>query len=249
MKAIDHNERVVLGKSPRGVVDEHLQRYLFAQQFVVDKDVLDVACGSGYGSALMVSAGAKRVIEVDLSYDTLTYARQEYLAGGRARFVQMDAARLGFRDSLFDVVVSFETLEHLRTPRRFLREIWRVLKPGGALVISTPNPVLSAFPSGIYRALAKKPSNPFHYREYSLRRLQQMLTANFRVTYVGGQRFISTTQWLGLTALAIFGGKRTGIRARATKRYEQLRGARSTSVTSLKQGELASFFVIVGVAR
>lgn len=115
---------------------DHLRRYLFAQQYVYGRRVLDVACGTGYGSDLLQRGRARRVISADLSRAALDYARAHWPDG---RFVRADAARLPLPSGAFDVVVSFETIEHLPDPRAFLAEARRVLQPEGRLILSTPN--------------------------------------------------------------------------------------------------------------
>ena len=125
----------------------HLNRYRFASGFVKDKLCLDVGCGVGYGSAYLVRKGATKVIGGDKSEDALSYARNTARASlnGALEFKLLDATSLPFADNSFDVVVSFEVIEHVKDYERFLSEIHRVLRRSGKLIFSTPNREAGAF--------------------------------------------------------------------------------------------------------
>ena len=123
-------ERVVPGKTPEDIYREHTDRYVFAGDLVRGLDVLDVACGTGYGVRCMLDTGARRVTGVDLSEEATRYARERFADGG-GHFARAHAVRLPFADGSFDAVVSFETLEHIRAYGRFLAECRRVLVNGG----------------------------------------------------------------------------------------------------------------------
>ena len=128
-------ERMVPETSDRFTFWEHVYRYAFASRFVVGRRVLDIACGEGYGAAALQKAGAAHVIGVDVSQDACLHARKRYGLDVRSG----SAEQIPLPDSSVDVVVSFETIEHVRDPGRFLDECARVLAPGGRLVISTPD--------------------------------------------------------------------------------------------------------------
>jgi len=116
---------------------EHLHRYALAMDHVRDKDVLDIACGDGYGSALL-NKTARSVIGVDVNKDVIDKACKKYISASLT-FKQGSATNIPLDDQSVDVVVSFETLEHLEDHDGMMKEIKRVLKPGGLLIISTPN--------------------------------------------------------------------------------------------------------------
>lgn len=123
-----------------------LGHYVFAERFVRGKVVLDAATGKGYGAFHLAKVGrASTVSGIDLDEESLVYACNRH----RLRnlfFGRMDVTSMGFRAGSFDVVVSFETLEHIAPAKtiQFMREVVRVLRPDGALLISTPNrPVYS----------------------------------------------------------------------------------------------------------
>src|SRR5262249_16303052 len=132
---------------------EHLHRYFFALQFCAGKSVLDVASGEGYGSALLATV-ASRVIGVDAAHDAIRHATENYFDHNLS-FQCGQAAQLPVGTASIEVVVSFETLEHLCEQEQFLCEIKRVLRPGGLLVMSTPD----------HEFFATSPPNPFHLRE------------------------------------------------------------------------------------
>jgi len=114
----------------------HLQHYEIAARYVPQRRVLDIACGAGYGSQILHIAGASKVVGVDVSPDTIQYAQQHYSASG-IEFVCSDAEQFEYSEP-FDVIVSFETLEHLRYPEKFLERIRSYLAPKGEFLLSVP---------------------------------------------------------------------------------------------------------------
>src|SRR5262249_32625208 len=117
---------------------EHWHRYHFVAPMVAGRVVLDIACGEGYGSALLARHAA-RVTGADIAPAAIAHARARYARCANLEFREADCAALPFADGSFDVVVSFETLEHIRAQEAFLGEIRRVLRPGGFVAISCPN--------------------------------------------------------------------------------------------------------------
>ncbi|MGN8245664.1 class I SAM-dependent methyltransferase [Cellulomonas soli] len=116
---------------------EHLTRYTVAAEAVRGLRVLDIASGSGYGSRLLADSAAS-VIGVDASLEAVTYARAHF-SGSNVEFRHGDATAIPLEDDSVDVVVSFETIEHIDDYEKFLAEIDRVLAPDGILLLSTPN--------------------------------------------------------------------------------------------------------------
>ena len=116
---------------------EHLHRYLMAREFVAGKVVLDIACGEGYGSALLAEAAA-RVIGVDISPEAVAHASAVY---GRPNtmFQVGHCAEIPLSRASVDAVVSFETIEHHAEHEAMFMEIKRVLRPGGLLIMSSPD--------------------------------------------------------------------------------------------------------------
>ena len=118
---------------------EHMIRYAFVAPFVQGKHVLDISCGSGYGTQYIALQGAAEVVGVDIDEPSLEYARR-YHANPVVTYLQSDAHSVPeLADQSFDVIVSFETIEHLKHPKDFLLELRRLLRPGGQLFISCPN--------------------------------------------------------------------------------------------------------------
>lgn len=198
-------ERVTPGQSPEWLLEEHLARYRYAAQFAKKSRVLDVACGTGYGSALLADAGAESVIGIDLSPDAVAYAKATH-ARKTTDFRADDAQVLrSVPDQSIDLAASFETLEHVPNARALVEALARVLVPGGTLLISTPNRRLGR----IKDQLTKKPGNPHHVFEFTRGELVRLLRPKFRVERVLGQNFISPllaffpVQVVGKTALAL----------------------------------------------
>lgn len=158
---------------------EHKSRYHFARRFVEGKSVLDIACGTGFGGSILLQAGATQVVGADLSWLALERARQWIEAS--YGLCQCDATKLPFKDEGFDSITSFETLEHIAEEKTFLDELRRVLRPGGVLILSTPNAVVTKPVNG-------KPRNPFHIREYLPKELGVLLEEYFDEVQLFGQR-------------------------------------------------------------
>lgn len=145
-KELDSNsERLCSDRSAKAlVIQEHIGRYVFASQFVKGKTVLDIASGVGYGSYYLSKSGATLVIGADIAFDAIARAKKRYRSEGLC-FLSADATKMPFEDSAFEVVVSFETIEHIEQSETFLSECVRVLKNGGLFVCSTPNKRVSRF--------------------------------------------------------------------------------------------------------
>ena len=151
----------------------HVVAYRYAAERVAGMDVLDAGCGEGYGSA-MLAQRASSVVGVDLERDVIEHAAERYPA---VRFQTGDLATLGFDDGSFDAVITFQVIEHLQSPRGFVTECARVLRPGGLLVLSTPNR-LTFSPTGV--------RNPFHTVEFAPAELRAVLEDTFTVEMLGG---------------------------------------------------------------
>jgi SAM-dependent methyltransferase len=133
--------------------------------------VLEAGCGEGYGAARLVAADARIVVGIDLDAPTLAHVRATYpaVAAVRANLVQLPCA-----DATYDVVVSAQTIEHLWDQDRFVRECARVLRPGGVLLMSTPNRL--TFP----------PGNVFHSRELDASELVDLVRPHLDIVRVAG---------------------------------------------------------------
>ncbi|HZS11899.1 MAG TPA: class I SAM-dependent methyltransferase [Nitrospirales bacterium] len=158
---------------------QHVARYRHARRFVADRIVLDLACGSGYGAALLART-ARRVLAADVSRSALQYGAVHHGAANVQR-LQSDGCRLALRAASIDVIVSFETIEHVPDMPQLLREFHRVLKPDGLLLVSTPNRPLY----GVYN---KGRRNPFHCVELEEEEFRSLLGHVFAVEAMAGQR-------------------------------------------------------------
>jgi ubiquinone/menaquinone biosynthesis C-methylase UbiE len=156
---------------------EHFHRYALAADWASGLHVLDAACGEGYGSFLL-AAKARQVTGVDISATAIAHARSCY-AADNLKFVEADCSSMPFEDQDFDCIVSFETLEHLQDHQALLREFRRVLKPGGFLVISSPDKAIYTDRMGN--------DNPFHVKELYQPEFELLLGGYFPVIHWLGQ--------------------------------------------------------------
>lgn len=144
---------------------EHITRYQSALALVKNKVVLDIASGSGYGTSLLADR-AKYVFGVDISNVAINYARKKF-SKKNTEFILGDGESIPLDENSVDIVISFETIEHIKDYKKFVKEIKRVLKPNGLVVISTPNDL--SFIEG----------NHFHFHEFQENELTMMLKENF----------------------------------------------------------------------
>ena len=139
---------------------EHVSRYFFARSLCSGKRILDIACGEGYGSQLLSEWGAKEVVGVDNSAAAIEKATALF-SGGNVRFVKTDACNLSesfLSREKFDLICSFETIEHVGDLEGFLRNIARLSSADTSIILSCPNDGL--LPEGV--------TNPFHLRAFDL---------------------------------------------------------------------------------
>lgn len=173
-------ERELMAKHP-----DHWERYLFAARRVRGDVVVDCACGSGYGSALLRRECGALAIGMDIDATAVHWAQTHYRSG--AVFV---AAGLSWplKTATIDTVVSLETLEHLTESEssQFVSECARVLKPDGLLIMSTPlNNTESRF----------APANRYHLREYSWDEFEDCVSRHLIVAERWTQRSRLAAGW------------------------------------------------------
>ncbi len=164
-------ERVIPGQVDADLLNEHLARYAFAARLARAKRVLDAGCGTGYGSAELMTT-ALAVVGADRASEAVGYARAHYRMPGLA-FEQACCTALPHPDGSFDLVVAFEVIEHLSAWREFLREARRVLAPAGQFIVSTPNK--------LYYGESRGPAgaNPFHAHEFAFEEFRAALAEVF----------------------------------------------------------------------
>jgi SAM-dependent methyltransferase len=175
-------ERMVPELADRLTFWEHIYRYRFACQFVKGLDVLDVACGEGYGSAAILKAGASSIKGMDVSDEACSHARNKYGIDAQVG----DAENIALASGSVDLVTSFETIEHLRQPDRFLDEALRVLRADGKLIISTPD-------AAPYRL--RNACNPFHFKELTESDFVALLSERFKRIQLFTQYPVSAGWW------------------------------------------------------
>jgi O-antigen biosynthesis protein len=159
---------------------EHYHRYAALLHLVSGKEVLDVACGEGYGSFFMADI-ANAVVGIDISDEAVKHASAKYKKSNLT-FRQGSVTNLHLADASFDVVVSFETIEHLSEQSQMLAEIRRVLRYNGVLVISSPNRPIYSEESGEH--------NEFHVKELDFCEFDELLKVQFPIIQYYGQRML-----------------------------------------------------------
>lgn len=119
----------------------HSKFYIFAAQFVKNKSVADIGCGSGYGCRIVKQAGAKSVFGADASSSSIKFAKKHF--GKYAKFsIQSITNMKGFQDNIFDISITSEVLEHIKEynmENEAVKQLQRITKPKGLIVIGTPN--------------------------------------------------------------------------------------------------------------
>jgi ubiquinone/menaquinone biosynthesis C-methylase UbiE len=164
-------ERLETHEQGEGMI-EHLHRYAIAMDRCNGKVVLDIASGEGYGSNLLATVASK-VTGVDIDAGTVRAANEKYAAKhGNLEFIQGSADSIPTSPGLFDAVVSFETIEHHDKHKEMMKEIKRVLKPGGLLIISSPDKLFYSDKPGT--------TNPFHVKELYKDEFRLLLTSYFK---------------------------------------------------------------------
>jgi SAM-dependent methyltransferase len=160
---------------------EHWHRYVFARRFASGRRVLDAACGEGYGSALLAD-GAAEVVGVDIDASSIAHARERYGARANVRYEKGDATELDFPAGRFDLVVCFETLEHVEAQARMTAGFARVLADDGLLLVSSPDRHAYSEVSGF--------RNEFHVRELYRDELLALLRPHFPAVRLYGQKLL-----------------------------------------------------------
>lgn len=180
-------ERLILTPGSRWFWDqlalEHVARYMFARPFAQGRVVLDAACGTGYGAGVLGET-ATSVTGLDISPDTVAFAEASW-GRGNIRFAVGDVNDMPLGSESVDLVVSFETLEHVPDPNAFAAEVHRVLRRKGLFIVSTPN-------RDVYNWADHQADggNHFHVSEMSAEEFIAFLSARFEVRHVFGQRLV-----------------------------------------------------------
>lgn len=171
------------GENTGWIRAEHLHRYLLAKEYASLKKVLDIACGEGYGSVLL-SEVATHVTGMDKDNEVIRYASKKYKRDN-IEFKQGVIENTGFEDHSFDLVISFETIEHVEHHYAVFKEIKRILKPGGILMMSTPD-------KDLYNLNRTSP-NRFHVNELNFVQYKTLLENHFEYNAYLFQQAISAS--------------------------------------------------------
>lgn len=157
------------------VEHDHLERYQLVGKYSKGKKVLDIACGTGYGSSYLGTVGeASSVLGADLDPEAIRYATHRY-KNDRTSFIQANAEEFSSDTAPFDLVISFETIEHLPNYEKFLSNIRNVLSENGVFIVSTP---ISAM------EVDNKPENPYHTQEWGFYKFQEIISEYFQIDKV-----------------------------------------------------------------
>ena len=179
---------------------EHLQRYEDASTKTHNSIVLDLGCGTGYGSGLLYKH-QNTVYALDISLDALSYAKQHYPG---PEYIQGSAERLPFDHNRFNAITCFEVIEHVNNPHSVLSEIRRILRPNGDLFISTPNPrhlgnVLNHIIRGKPYSAKANEDNPYHIKEFYYEEFMHLLrNMGFTIRSKYGQTIPEIPSFQGL---------------------------------------------------
>jgi 2-polyprenyl-3-methyl-5-hydroxy-6-metoxy-1,4-benzoquinol methylase len=146
----------------------HIATYEYAKNLIKDKKVLDFGCGSGYGTH-MLSENAKSIVGVDISSEAVDYAKKEY---NSSNLSFMTISELG--NEKFDVITSFQVIEHVPNDHEYTAKLSKLLNPGGILIISTPDKKNRLF------KYIQQPWNIFHLKEYTPESLKKLLVKHFK---------------------------------------------------------------------
>jgi SAM-dependent methyltransferase len=190
---VSQPERIVPDETEPGIVALHRKRYEFALDFCEGKAVLDAGCGVGYGTALLAERAA-RVVGVDRDEGAILYARRRYRSPN-VEFRRGDLVDLDLPDASFDVVCSFEAIEHVSDVDSYLAQMRRVLRPGGVYLVSTPR----------VDQTRAYPENPYHAVELSREDFEQLLRGRFDEVELYGQRRLQTARHRLMQRLDVLG--------------------------------------------
>ena len=181
----------IIPEDGRYMFRRHLQAYQFSADFCEKRIVLDAGCGEGYGSYLLAESGM-HVVGIDVSPEAINHAKEKYIRDN-LEYRVMDVSNMNFADGTFDVVVSFQVIEHMHDFEAFLKEIKRILKIGGLAFISTPNKSLCE----------GQATGKFHIKEWRYDEFMNLLNGYFdKVQYYGvylkGRKDSFTVRFLDL---------------------------------------------------
>jgi|SRR5690554_4223763 len=161
---------------------EHVHRYNYSLKHFIKKTdrVLDIACGTGFGTDLIAKHSENDVIGGDISDEAIEFCKNS-LSRKNLSFHHMDGTKLPFEDGHFDAITSFETIEHTTEFHKMISEFKRTTKKKGLIILSTPNFIINS-PSGVV-------TNPFHTQEWNYDDFVELLNTHFNKYELFGQKY------------------------------------------------------------
>ena len=154
----------------------HTISYEFSEKYIKNKNILDFGCGSGYGTKILAKQ-AKSAMGIDISAEAINYATKNY-SSKNLDFKTIDQLKKEDLKETFDVITSFQVIEHVLNDKEYIETILSLLKPGGLLILTTPNKEYRLF------SYIQKPWNIFHIKEYSKKQLERLLDTYFETTTI-----------------------------------------------------------------
>lgn len=170
--------------SPPWLRYQHRCRYDWAAAQISGKTVIEIGCGDGSGIQRLLAGAPSQIIGFDVAEEAIARARR-LIVSPTARFERISPTKLPVGDQCADVVIAFETLEHVEDASEFLREAARILKPNGVFLCSTPNRAITNPGTSVTHS----PYNPHHIREYEVDEFRSLLEQRFNEVMMFGQCF------------------------------------------------------------
>lgn len=159
-------ERPSFEDSNNVTVQRCFYAYEFAREYVKGKQTADIGCADGYGTQYLADYTLSTV-GVDYSEATIAHARAKHKAKTNLTFKSGSVPPLPLDTDSMEVVTAFQFIEHIHDRVGFIKEVYRVLKPGGVFLCTTPN---------IKMSIAR---NPFHVHEYTFDEMQKEISSVF----------------------------------------------------------------------
>ncbi len=200
-------ERIDPDREPPGILSIHLKRYEFALSYCKGKQVLDAACGVGYGTNHLAQV-ASSIVGIDINPEAIAYGRARF-ESDRLNFQIANVMETGFLNAQFDVICSFETIEHLPNIPAYLKEMVRILRPDGFYIVSTPQ----------VSKINHRPNNPYHTIEFSRADFETLLHQYFDQVEIFGERRKESELHYWLTRLFDVTGLRGRIPGLGLRRF------------------------------
>jgi len=193
---INTGERILLEKETPLMIARHFCAYKFAKDLVRGKEVLDIGCGEGYGADFL-SNHAKEVLGIDYDKAVIDYAKDKYRKKN-LQFSVLDIQNLNSLTKKFDVICSFQNIEHIRDTDKLLNDTSNLLNVNGVFICSTCN-MKDASPG------RDTPFNKFHVREYLVDEFRNSLELQFgKVEMLGLKRGFALKVFRRLKKIGLF---------------------------------------------